>query len=87
LAQADYQDASMLMGAGDAQRAFEQQNITDAYTRWQQGQQAPYQNLDVMGNAIMTTMGAGGKTTMYGPSGSNLGQLAGAGIAGLGLLG
>ena len=87
LAQADYQDASMLMGAGDAQRAYEQQNITDAYTRWQQGQQAPYQNLDVMGNAIMTTMGAGGKTTMYGPSGSNLGQLAGAGVAGLGLLG
>lgn len=86
LAQADYQDASMMMGAGDAQRAFEQQNLGDAYSRWQAQQQAPYQNLDVMGNAIMTTMGAGGKTTNYG-GGNSLGQIAGAGLAGYGLLG
>lgn len=86
LAQADYMDSSMLMGAGDAQRAYSQQGLTDAYTRWNQAQQAPYQNLDVMGNAIMTTMGAGGKTTMYG-GGSSAGQLAGGAMAGLGLLG
>lgn len=86
LAQADYMDAGMLMGAGDAQRAFTQQGLSDAYNRWQQKMQSPYQNLDVMGNAIMTTMGSGGKTTMYG-GGSQFGQIAGAGMAGLGLLG
>lgn len=86
LAQADYMDMGMLMGAGDAQRAFEQANLTDAQTRWNQQMQAPYSNLDVAGNALMTVMGSGGKNTMYG-GGSNLGQIAGAGIAGLGLLG
>lgn len=86
LASADYNDASMMMGAGDAQRAFEQSNLTDAQTRWNQQMQAPYSNLDVAGNALMTVMGSGGKNTMYG-GGSNVGQMVGAGIAGLGLLG
>lgn len=87
LANADYNDASMLMGAGDAQRAFQQEGLADAYTRWQQAQQAPYSNLDVMGNAIQTTMGAGGKTTMYGPGQNQTGQLVGAGLTAAGLLG
>ena len=86
LAQADYMDAGMLMGAGDAQRAFEQANLSDAQNRWNQQMQAPYSNLDVAGNSLMTVMGTGGKNTMYG-GGSNVGQIAGAGIAGLGLLG
>lgn len=86
LAQADYNDAYMLMGAGDAQRAYEQANLTDAQNRWNQQMQAPYSSLDVAGNSLMTVMGTGGKNTMYG-GGSNAGQIAGAGLAGLGLLG
>ncbi|MHB1176066.1 MAG: hypothetical protein ACYCZJ_13185 [Sulfuriferula sp.] len=85
LASADYADASALMGAGDAQRAFQQQNLADAYKRWQDAKQAPYTNLDVMGNAIQTTMGAGGTTTAYG-RGNNTGQLVGAGLTAAGLL-
>ena len=86
LAAADYNDASMLMGAGDAQRAFTQEGLADAYSRWQQEQQYPYQNLDVLGNAIMTTMGAGGSTKMYGSGGNSTGQLVGGGLSLAGLL-
>lgn len=88
LANADYADAQALIGAGDAQRAFQQENLTSDYNKWLLAQQAPYQNLDVLGNAISTTLGSGGTTTAYGrgANGSNAGQYAGAAIAGLGLL-
>lgn len=87
MAASDYNDMDRLMGSGDAQRAAEQERLSGQYGAWQQAQQYPYQQLDVMGNAIMTTMGAGGKTTMYGNGSSGAGQAVGAGLAGLGLLG
>lgn len=89
LASADYADAQALVGAGDAQRAFQQENLTSDYNKWLLAQQAPYQNLDVLGNAISTTLGSGGVTTAYGrsPSGSNAGQYVGAATTALGLLG
>ena len=88
LASADYADAQALVGAGDAQRAFEQENLTSEYNKFLLRQQAPYQNLDVLGNAISTTLGIGGTTTAYGRGGgSNAGQYLGAATAGLGLLG
>lgn len=87
LASADYADAQALVGAGDAQRAFEQEGLTSAYNQWLLAQQAPYQNLDVLGNAISTTMGSGGSTQAYGRGGgSNAGQYLGAGLTAAGLL-
>lgn len=89
LAASDYNDANALMGAGDAQRAFSQEGLADAYSRWQQAKQFPYKNLDVLGNAIMTTMGAGGSTKVYnsGGAGANRNaQIAGGGMALAGLL-
>ena len=88
LASADYADAQALVGAGDAQRAFQQENLTSDYNKWLLAQQAPYQNLDVLGNAISTTLGSGGTTTAYGRGGgSNAGQYVGAATTALGLLG
>ena len=89
LASADYADAQALVGAGDAQRAFQQENLTSDYNKWLLAQQAPYQNLDVLGNAISTTLGSGGVTTAYGrgASGNNAGQYLGAATTALGLLG
>lgn len=89
LASADYADAQAMVGAGDAQRAFQQENMTSDYNKWLLSQQAPYQNLDVLGNAISTTLGSGGTTTAYGrgASGSNAGQYVGAATTALGLLG
>lgn len=87
LASADYADAQALVGAGDAQRAFDQENLTSEYNKFLLRQQAPYQNIDVLGNAISTTLGSGGTTTAYGRGGSNAGQYAGAATAALGLLG
>lgn len=86
LASADYADAQALVGSGDAQRAFQQENLTSDYNQWLLAQQAPYQNLDVLGNAISTTMGGGGQTTAYGRGGSNAGQYLGAGLTAAGLL-
>ena len=87
LAAADYNDATKLMGSGDAQRGFTAENLADAYARWQQAKQYPYQQLDVLGNAIQSTMGAGGKTTAYGSGGNATGQMAGSAMALAGLLG
>lgn len=88
LASADYADAQALIGGGDAQRAFQQENLTSDYNKFLLRQQAPYQNLDVLGNAISTTLGSGGTTTAYGRGGgSNAGQYVGAATTALGLLG
>ena len=87
----DYQDLQALTGVGDARRTMNQDILNQDYGNWLEAKNYPYQQLDVMGNAIRTTMGAGGTTTSTGPNpyqtspvASALGGAAtGAGLAGM----
>ena len=58
-----YTDASKLAAVGDAQNAYQQQLLNQQQQNYQNAMQYPYQQLDVLGNAIKSTMGAGGSST------------------------
>src|SRR5690606_4389717 len=68
LAQAGYANSQALLGIGDAQQALNQGQLDVAYQTWINQQNYPYQQLDVMANAIRSTMGAGGTTMQTGPN-------------------
>lgn len=68
LSQAGYANAQALLGIGDAIQGQNQGRLDLAYQDWLGGQNYPYQQLDVMGNAIRTLMGGGGTTTQTGPN-------------------
>lgn len=95
-----YTDAAKLMGVGDNFRQYQQDLLNTNYSDWQEAQNYPTRQLDIMGNALRATMGAGGSTTTsqsggYKPSpfagalgggmaGYAMGGLPGAAIGGLG---
>jgi len=88
--QSDWQDINALMGAGDTTRQLSQDQLTQAYNDWQQKQNYPLQQLDILGNAINMAVGNQGSTlsTAPNPYQSNTAATAlGAGLAGYGLLG
>jgi len=64
----DYQDMQALTGVGDARQALNQGVLNQGYENFLDAKNYPYQQLDVMGNAIRSTMGAGGTTTSTGPN-------------------
>jgi hypothetical protein len=68
LSQAGYQNASALLGVGDAQQQQQQNEDTTAYQNWLNQQSYPYQQLSTMQSVLGTLMGTGGTTTA---SGSN----------------
>lgn len=95
-----YTDAAKLTGVGDAFRQYQQDLLNTNYSDWQEAQNYPVRQLDIMGNALRATMGAGGSTSTsqsggYKPSpfASALGggmagyAMGGATGAGLGALG
>jgi hypothetical protein len=95
-----YTDAQKLTGVGDAFRQYQQDLLNTNYSDWQEAQNYPTRQLDIMGNALRATMGAGGSTSTsqsggYKPSsfanalgGGMAGYAAGGGVgAGLGALG
>lgn len=55
-AQQDYMDYQNLLGAGDISREAKQEQLNQNYQGWMDQRNAPYQNLDVLANAIRTTM-------------------------------
>ncbi|SPA24583.1 conserved hypothetical protein [Cupriavidus taiwanensis] len=59
LASQDYRDAQALLGIGDIQRENDQSQLNDAYTRWQNMVNAPYQQLETLSNGIMGATGGG----------------------------
>lgn len=89
MAQADYTDAQALMGAGDVYGQRQQQMLNSQYGDWQQAQEHPYRQLDVLANALSRSIGGQGTVTQSG-SDPNIrynptaGALAG-GMAGYGL--
>ena len=90
MAAMDYQDLNALGQVGAQRQGMNQSILDQGYNNWLEAKNYPYQQLDVMGNAIRTPMGGGGTTTMTGPNpnasspiASALGGAAtGAGLAG-----
>jgi hypothetical protein len=88
--QADWQNIGQLLGIGDTTRALNQDQLTQGYQDWQQAQNYPLQQLDILGNTIgMATSGQGSTlSTAPNPNQSNpYATAAGAALAGYGLLG
>lgn len=80
----DLQAGQALAGVGDMQRAYQQQLLDSLYNEFQAGQMAPFQNLDVMGNALARASGQYGTNTTYQSQGGFsplAGLLGAAGIA------
>lgn len=90
MAAMDYQDLSALGQVGAQRQGMNQSILDQGYNNWLEAKNYPYQQLDVMGNAIRTTMGGGGTTTMTGPNpnqSSPLGSAVGGAALGYGLAG
>jgi hypothetical protein len=70
LANQDYQDMQMLMGVGDARRAYQQQIYDAQRGEWEAANQWPYTQLDWLTNQIRGVgYGSGaGTTTTTGPN-------------------
>lgn len=95
-----YTDAEKLMGVGDSFRQYQQDLLNSQYGDWQEAQNYPVKMLDIFGNQLRATMGAGGSSSTsqsggYQPSrfanaaggamaGFGIGGLPGAAIGGLG---
>jgi hypothetical protein len=85
------QNAQAQMGVGDVARDQEQAQINAALQQFLEARNAPYMQLDVLGNAISGAMGGGGVTTQTAPNpympnrtaGAIGGATAGAGLGGL----
>lgn len=58
-----YTDAQNMLGVGDIQRDYQQTLNNQAYQNFLNQQNWPLQNLDILANAIRTSMGGGGTTT------------------------
>lgn len=86
---AGYMDAQKLMGAGDFTRQYQQDLFNQAGEEWNRASNWPFNQLDVLGNAIGMAMGRAGSTTSTGPSyfkPSSSANFLGAGLTGLGAL-
>lgn len=59
LASTDYQNYQALLGIGDIQRDAQQQQLNDAYTKWQNQVNAPYQQLETLASGIQGATGGG----------------------------
>lgn len=63
-----YTDATKLSQVGDSQRQYQQDLLNQQQANYTQAMQYPYAQLDVLGNAIKSTMGAGGSSTSTTPT-------------------
>jgi len=87
LADQDYKDMQNLLGVGDIYRNVEQQQLDNQYNDWTQYQNWPYQQLDVLQNAIGTNLGSNTSNISSAPNAyaqSNTAQNIGMGLAGFG---
>lgn len=64
----DYTDAKMLLGAGDVIRDATQANYTSSYEAWQDAQNYPYKQLELLANTIAGAMGNSQTTTIEAPN-------------------
>lgn len=88
MAESDYRDAQAMLGSGDVQRQEGQDQLNQQYQQFLQAQQWPYQNMDILANAIRTSMGGGGTNTTTAPNPyqpNRTAQALGGGTLGYGL--
>ena len=87
-AESDYRDAQALLGVGDIYRDQSQQGLNQQYEQWMNQQQWPYQQMDVLANAIRTSMGGGGSSVTSSPNAyqaNSTANMLGGGLLGYGL--
>jgi hypothetical protein len=80
IANQDYFDAQQLLSAGQGLQGQEQRNLTDAYSRWQEAQGYPQQQLGTLGRALGLNYGS----SSTGPGANNFANALGAGLAAYG---
>lgn len=88
LAQADYADASALLGVGDAYRALQQEQLNQALADWTEMQQDPYKKLDTLASTIATASGGYQGSSSSAPNPyqtSPVAGMIGGGMAGYGM--
>ena len=87
LADQPYTDAQKLLGAGDVLQNAQQTQLNQQYQNWLNAQNWPLQNMDILQNALRTTMGGGGSSiqTAQMPSLNPAASMVGGGIAGAAL--
>jgi|CXWL01.1.fsa_nt_gi hypothetical protein len=80
-----YTDAMQLLGVGDIQRTQEQDFLNAQYQNLLNQQNWPLQNLDILQNAIRTSMGNGGSSVQSAqlPKVSSTSGMIGGGLAGM----
>jgi len=82
LANQDYANLQAMLSAGGLQQQNSQNQLNDAYTRWQNLVNAPYQQLETLANGIQGATGGGVARTQIGnnpyASSSGAGALGGA---------
>lgn len=85
LANQPYTDAMQLLGVGDIQRTQSQDMLNAQYQNLLNQQNWPLQNLDILQNAIRTSMGGGGSSvqTAQLPKVSSTSNMIGGGLAGM----
>lgn len=83
-AQQDYADIDRLTQAGQAYQGQQQKELDTAYQQWQQAQQYPQQQLNVMRNAL-GGVNFGNTSTQTAPGASTASQVLGGITSGLGL--
>ena len=66
LANQDYANLQAMLSAGGLQQSDTQNQLNDAYTRWQNLVNAPYQQLETLSNGIMGATGGGVARTQIG---------------------
>ncbi|MFA5135689.1 MAG: hypothetical protein WC505_07960 [Patescibacteria group bacterium] len=82
-----YTDAQNMLGVGDIYRDYQQTLDNQNYQNFLNQQNWPLQNLDILSNAIRTSMGGGGTSTQTGtmPTVNRTASMIGGGMAGAGL--
>jgi hypothetical protein len=68
MAAADYQDATALLGVGDARQGLAQRYLDQSSGLFNQNNGYGQQQLDAYGNAVRTGLGAGSQTTQTSPN-------------------
>lgn len=88
LAQADYADATALLGVGDARRSLSQEGLNQQLADWTERQQDPYKKLDTLASTISTASGGYANSSSSAPNPYQTNPVAGmigGGMAGYGL--
>lgn len=80
-------NADIQIKAGELQREYEQGRRIDAYNQWKEVKYGPLKKLEIAGNAIRTLIGTSKKEVTPYNRPSDISQIAGLALAGMGIYG